>query len=83
VWVSAVPGGDGTIALTWQPVEAGARVVVQRRMHTGAAWLPLTSWLEATTTFEDRLPPEATPTYRLRAMDTIGNRSAWSSEITP
>jgi predicted phage tail protein len=83
--VQVPPPTGPLVRLSWQatPAEPTIRVQVQRQQVGGSpAWASVSDWL-AQSTWDDRTAqPGASYRYRLRAMDALGNRSAWSAVRT-
>ena len=89
-WASVNPlqivtnaSGRPTLLLRWQaiPNEPDARILVQRQTGNSPAWMSITGWMPSATGYKDEnIFLGGSYQYRLRAMDTMGNRGDWSAE---
>jgi hypothetical protein len=85
VWAPNAEGRD-VPHLTWQPLpnEPDVRFQVQRQQVGSAAWLAVSGWLSDVTYVDNSAQEGVSYRYRLRAMDALGNRGAWSMvQTTP
>ena len=74
-------GSQQALSLTWQaiPGESDVQVQVQRRQGATGAWLAISGWVTGTTYVDAAVKTSTQYSYRLRAMDALGNRGAWST----
>jgi hypothetical protein len=78
-------GAARTITLKWSlvPGDADAKFLVQRRLASFPAWVPVGGWLAAgtVTVSDENVAATEDYEYRIQAMDTFGNRGRWASSL--
>jgi hypothetical protein len=72
--------GASVVRLRWTVAEPNLQIGIQRRRPSWP-WFPLTSWIDGTASFDDATARhDQAYQYRLRAMDSTGNRSEFSPQ---